>query len=130
MATIRTNPGAGAQGAANMAAPGDTVVLADGPYSGGLLLNKSGVTVVAENPGGAILLASQVRLSGTNNVIRGVVVTNVNTNWDTGSVVAEGTGCRMEDVIIRDGGSIGLDIHGAQDFTALRVRCLHNGAMG
>jgi hypothetical protein len=128
-ATITISPGPDLQSTINRAVAGDTIVLADGTYSGGANFDgKVNLTVTAANIGQAILEGGQV-LGGTHITLRGVVVQNVVTGIGSGAVMV-GSGWRLEDVVIQDNETIGLDIHEAQDFTALRVKCLHNGTIG
>src|SRR4029077_8137986 len=110
-------------------APGDTIILADGVYTGGANFDgKNDITVSAVNVGKAILEAGQL-LGGTNVTLKGVVVQKVVTGIGVGAVVV-GSGWRLEDVVIQDNETIGLDIHEANNFTALRVKCLRNGTIG
>jgi hypothetical protein len=107
------------------------ITLADGNYAnGGINLNKTGVTVAAQNIGKATLSGGQVRLAGTDNAIKGVIVTGARTNWDTAAVVVEGTGGTLEDVTAIDNESAGFDFHGCTNATATRIKAIHNGSMG
>src|SRR5690242_12339069 len=128
-AAIQLTPGPDLQSTITKASPGDTIVLADGTYSGGANFEgKLNLTVAAANIGKAILEGGQV-LGGTRITLKGVVVQKVVTGIGSGAVMV-GSGWRLEDVVIQDNETIGLDIHEAQEFTALRVKCLHNGTIG
>jgi ethanolamine utilization microcompartment shell protein EutS len=119
------------QAALAAAQPGDVITLADGNYAnGGINLNKTGVTVAAQNIGKATLSGGQVRLAGTDNAIKGVIVTGARTNWDTAAVVVEGTGGTLEDVTAIDNESAGFDFHGCTNAKATRIKAIHNGSMG
>src|SRR5580765_2602919 len=103
------------QDAIAKAAPGDTIILADGVYTGGANFDgKNDITVSAVNVGKAILEAGQL-LGGTNVTLKGVVVQKVVTGIGVGAVVV-GSGWRLEDVVIQDNETIGLDIHEANNF--------------
>lgn len=138
-ANVRLSDGTSLQAAINAAHDGDVLLLADGRYPGGAdLRGRTGITIRAAKyspiasgtaaPSGALIIG---QIGGGNNIsLQGVTVSGANTNWDQGAVSASGTGWTIEDVVIRDNASIGLDLHGAKNVTVRRVRSTHNGAIG
>ncbi len=124
---LALHPDESLQEAVRGAPKGTTIVLADGVYPGGVdFAGESGITVVAERYGRAILAGGQVR-GGDHITLKGLVVQKVVTQLQNAAVVM-GPDWRLEDCIVRDNESVGVAI-GPRCYL-LRVQSVDNGYLG